>query len=165
MLGAILLGLGGLFVIGGTGSLLAVGEGEKAAAEFRQTIAQGGDPAQAFARADEVIDKLAKERHAERLAQGIIGVVAVVGCAGGLTVAEIVADGGGNRMGRRLGWGAGMLGGALMLGDALLLEQPVDTLTHIWREDPSLNQYQDRRFRPSLKLNNEGAFLSLSGAL
>ena len=61
-------------------------------------------------------------------------------------------------MGRRLGWGGGMLAGGLMLGDALLTETPADALARIWRDDPSLNQYQ-----PSLKLTSEGAFLSLSG--
>jgi len=47
-----------------------------------------------------------------------------------------------------------------MIGDALLTETPTDTLTKIWRDDPSLNQYQ-----PSLSLTRDGAFLSLSGKL
>ena len=54
------------------------------------------------------------------------------------------------------------IGGALMIGDAVLTETPVDTLTRIWRDDPSLNQYQ---YRPAISVTKDGAFLSLSGTL
>jgi hypothetical protein len=161
----VLLGLGGLFVVGGIGSLASKSKSEAAATEFRNGTQAGQDSTQAFARADEVVQKLVKQRYEERLAQGVIGSLFIVGCATGLTVAEIAADGGGNRMARRLGWSGGMLGGAMMLGDALFMEQPVDTLTRIWREDPSLHQYQTRGFQPGLQLNHKGAFLSLSGSL
>ena len=165
VLGGALLGLGSLFVVGGIGSLAATGKSEKAAKEFRRDSQAGGDSAQAFARADDVIIRLVKERREERLAQGLIGSITIIGCATGLTLSEIAAEGGGNRMGRRLGWGAGMLGGAMMLGDAIFMEQPVDALARIWREDPSLHQYQAPRLKPRLELSRSGAFLSLSGAL
>ena len=165
VLGGVMLGLGSLFVVGGIGSLVGTGKSEKAAKEFRRDSRAGGDSAQAFARADDVIIGLVKERRAERLAQGLIGSIAIIGCATGLTLSEIVAEGGGNRMGRRLGWSAGMTGGAMMLGDAIFMEQPVDALARIWREDPSLHQYQTPRLKPSLELSRGGAFLSLSGAL
>jgi hypothetical protein len=48
----------------------------------------------------------------------------------------------------------------MMVGDAVFSQQPSDSLTRIWRDDPSLIQYQ-----PSLTLSTEGAFLSLSGRL
>lgn len=165
ILGGSLLGLGTLFVVGGTGSLLATGKAEVAAAEFRGGIRAGQDSSQAFARADAVVQKLIQARHQERLAQGLIGSIAIVGCATGLTLGEIAAEGGGNRMGRRLGWGVGIVGGAMMLGDAVWMEQPVDALGRIWREDPSLNQYQTPKLQPTFTLRSEGAFVSLSGSL
>ena len=165
VLGGVLLGLGGLFVAGGIGSLAGTSKSEKAAREFRSGITAGQDPAQAFARADDVVQKVIKQRYEERIAEGVIGTLFILGCATGLTVAEIAAEGGGNRMARRLGWSGGMLGGAMMLGDALFMKQPVDTLTRIWRDDPSLHQYQRRGFQPGLQLNSRGAFLSLSGSL
>ena len=165
VLGGVMLGLSGLFVVGGIGSLAGTGKSERAATEFRQTTSAGGDSAQAFARADDVIIRLVKERRDERLAQGIIGSIAIIGCATGLTLSEIAAEGGGSRMGRRLGWGAGMTGGAMMLGDAIFMEQPVDALARIWREDPSLHQYQAPRLKPNLELSRSGAFLSLTGSL
>jgi hypothetical protein len=165
VLGGVMLGLGGLFVAGGITSLVKTGRSEKAANEFRESSRAGGDSAQAFARADDVIIRLVEERRAERLAQGIIGSIAIIGCATGLTLSEIAAEGGGNRMGRRLGWSAGMTGGAMMLGDAIFMEQPVDALARIWREDPSLHQYQAPRLKPNLELSRGGAFLSLTGSL
>jgi hypothetical protein len=165
VLGGVMLGLGGLFVIGGLGSLVTTGKSEVAAAEFRNSIGSGQDSTQAFAHADDLVRKLVRQRYEERLAQGVIGSVFIIGCATGLTLGEIAADGGGNRMARRLGWSGGMVGGAMMLGDALFMEQPVDTLTRIWRQDPSLNQYQTRNVQPVLQLSKSGAFLSISGAL
>jgi hypothetical protein len=49
-----------------------------------------------------------------------------------------------------------------MIGDAVLTETPIDTLTRIWRDDPSLNQYQ---YRPSVSLTREGALFGISGSL
>jgi len=164
-LGGVLLGLGGVFVIGGTGALLTHGKAEGAAADFRRGVQGGGDSSRAFARADEAVQKLVQKRREERIAEGIFGGIFIAGCATGLTLGEIATSGGGNRMVRRLGWSGGMLGGAMMLADALWTEQPVDALTRIWREDPSLNQYQTPRLVPSLSLGRDGAFLSLSGAL
>ena len=68
VLGGVMLGLSGLFVVGGIGSLAGTGKSERAAAEFRQSTSAGGDSAQAFARADDVIIRLVKERRDERLA-------------------------------------------------------------------------------------------------
>jgi hypothetical protein len=165
VLGGVMLGVGGLFMVGGAGSLLHTGDGERAAADFRQGIASGQEPARAFANADQVVRALIKKRREERLAEGVIGSIVIAGCATGLTLAEIASEGGGNRMARRLGWSAGMLGGAMMLGDALFMKQPVDTLTRIWREDPSLNQYQSAKLSAGLSVSQNGAFLSLTGSL
>jgi hypothetical protein len=160
VLGASLLGLGGIFVIGSVGSLLTATEGEAAAADFRRDTQAGRDPTQAFAAADRRLQKLAAKRRAERLGEGAFGGIVILASATGLVWSELAADGNEGRMGRRLGWGAGMLAGGLMLGEAIWVDQPVDSLTKIWREDPSLNQYQ-----PSLTVSREGAFLSLSGSL
>jgi hypothetical protein len=47
-----------------------------------------------------------------------------------------------------------------MLGDALWRDDSAESLAKIWRDDPSLNQYQT-----SLSLSSDGAFFSLSGSL
>ncbi|HEY6077997.1 MAG TPA: hypothetical protein VIW29_04305 [Polyangiaceae bacterium] len=163
VLGGTLLGLGSLFTIGSGVSLAVPTKAERAAGDFRQSIRAGEDATQAFARADDVIRQLAETRRQERMAQGIIGGIVIVGCATGLVLAELAADGEGDRMGSRLGWSAGMLGGAVMLGDAVLMDHPADNLTRIWQQDPTLNQYQ--KYRTSLRLKGNGAFLSLSGEL
>jgi hypothetical protein len=165
VLGGVMLGVGSLFVVGGVSSMLLPQRGEQAARDFREGIQRGQEPSQAFARADAVVTELIQKRRAERIAEGVIGSIVIAGCAAGLTVGEIAAEGGGNRMGRRLGWSAGMLGGAMMLGDAIFMRQPVDTLTRIWRDDPSLNQYQSRQLQAGFAVTDKGAFLTLAGAL
>lgn len=160
VVGGVLLGLGGLFTLGGAGSLFVPTTGEEAAAEFRRIIDAGGDPARAFAAADERLRELAKKRRAERYAGGFIGGLFVLGSATGLVWTEIAADKNDKRMAARLGWSAGILGGALMISDAVLTQTPIDSLTKIWRDDPSLNQYQ-----PSLSFTKDGAFFGLSGNL
>lgn len=166
VLGGVLLGLGGLFTLGGTGAMFARTNGEKAADEFRQLIREGGDPARAFATADERLREIEKARRAERWAAGIFGSLFFVGSVTGLVWSEIAADEGDSRMGPRLGWSAGALGGVMMVADAALMDTPTDSLTRIWRDDPSLNQYRRKlSYQPTLSLGREGAFLSLSGEL
>jgi len=158
--GGILLGLGGLFTLGGAGALFVPTKGERAADEFRRIIDAGGDPAQAFAAADEHLRKIAKERRGERYAEGFIGCLFIVGSTTGLIWSELAADEGDSRTAARIGWSAGILGGALMLGDAVFIQTPMDSLTKIWRDDPSLNQY-----RPTVSVTRDGAFFGLSGTL
>lgn len=160
ILGGSLLGLGGIFLIGGAGSLFGQTDGEAAARDFHLVIRSGGDPAQAFAAADKRVNELARKRRSERIAEGVIGSLAIAGCATGFIWSEAAADPGDPRMGRRLGWGSGMVAGGMMLGDALLMETSAEALTRLWLDDPSLNQY-----RPSISLLKNGAYLSLSGSL
>lgn len=160
IMGGVLLGLGGLFTIGGAGALFRTSLGEQAADDFHRVTRAGGDTTQAFAAADKRLQELDKKRREERLAEGVIGSIIMVGTTTGFIWSELSAPDGANRMGPRLGWGGGFLGGTMMLGDAIFSQQPSDSLTRIWRDDPSLNQYQ-----PSLTLSSEGAFLSLSGSL
>jgi hypothetical protein len=160
ILGGSLLGLGGLFVLGSTGSLLSTTDGESAARDFELVVRAGGDPAQAFAAADKSIQELSRKRRAERLGQGIFGSIVILGSATGFIWSELAAEEGDPRMGRRLGWGSGVVAGSMMLGDALLMETPAEALAKIWRDDPSINQY-----RPALTLSREGAFLSVTGSL
>lgn len=159
-LGGGLLGLGALFLVGGTVPLFTKSRGEANAMAFRRAIAAGGDPGQAFAAADKTLQELAEERHAERLAQGVVGSLLMLGTATGFVWGEL-ADTGSRRMARRLGWGSTFVSGGLMLGEAIWEETPSDTLTRIWRDDPSLNQYQTV---PSVQLSPEGAVLNLSGS-
>jgi hypothetical protein len=160
VVGAALLGFGGAAVIGSTIDLLNPGTGEEAAAEFHRVLDSGGDPSLAFAVADKRVRELIAEREAERLTTTIAGSIALVGCGVGLTLSELAADEGESRTGPRLGWGAGTLLGFLMLGNAQLGEKPADAVAKIWRDDPGVN-----RFQPSLTLDRNGAFLSLSGTL
>jgi hypothetical protein len=158
--GGVLLGFGALFTVGGVGALFVPTMGEEAADEFRLVIDGGGDPARAFAAADERLRKLAEKRRAERYAGGFIGGLLVLASTTGLIWTEIAADENDSRMAPRLGWGAGIVGGSLMIGDAVLTQTPIDSLTKIWRDDPSLNQYQ-----PSVSVTRDGAFFALSGTL
>jgi hypothetical protein len=92
-----------------------------------------------------------------------------VGATTGFVWSELAADPGDPRMARRLAWGGGMLAGAMMLGDALFMETPIDSLTRIWRDDPSLNQYRAPRAGWNLKLrlapSPQGCFFGLAGDL
>jgi hypothetical protein len=160
IIGGSLLGLGTLFVIGGVGTIFSPSLGEQAQSEFRLARRSGKDASQAFALADQRIQKMIMERNAERWAQGIFGGLTIAGMTTGFILSEIHAPEGSNHMARRLGWGGGIVLGGMALGDAVLMSTPAETLTNIWRDDPSLNQYQ-----PSLTLSTDGAFLSLSGTL
>ncbi len=160
ILGGSLLGLGGLFVLGSAGSLFTTTDGEAAARDFELVLRSGGDPAQAFVAADKRVQELSSKRRAERLGAGIFGSVVILGSATGFVWSELSADAGDPRMGRRLGWGSGIIAGSMMLTDALLMETPAEALARIWRDDPSINRY-----RPAVSLLREGAFVSLSGAL
>jgi hypothetical protein len=160
VLGGVLLGLSGLFLLGGTGALFIQTTGEEAASEFRRLVKDGGDPARAFAAADERLRELAKKRRAERYAGLFFGGLIALGSGTGLVISELTADQGGSRLAPRLGWSAGILAGGMMIGDALLLQTPIDSLTKIWRDDPSLNQYQ-----PTLSISRDGAVFGFQGAL
>jgi hypothetical protein len=158
--GGVLIGLGGLFTIGGAGSLFTPSLGEQAAMDFRRVTRARGDTTQAFALADKRLQELVRQRRNERLAGVIIGSLAAVGSTTGFIWSELAAPEGSSRMGARLGWGGGILAGGLMLGDALWRDDSAESLAKIWRDDPSLNQYQT-----SLSLSSDGAFFSLSGSL
>jgi hypothetical protein len=157
-IGGGLLTLGGIFVLGSTGTLIVPTTGERTAADFRNAVQSGGDVTQAFAIADKRLRDLSAARRAERWGEGIIGSVIILASSTGLVWGEVASHGEGHRMWPRLGWGAGIVGGSMMLGEALLIETPADALTKIWQDDPSLNQY-----RPSVSLSSNGAFFSLSG--
>ena len=160
ILGGSLLGLSGIFLLGGGGSLFGVTDGEAAARDYHLVLRAGGDPAQAFAAADKRVQELSRKRRAERIAEGVIGSLAIAGCATGFIWSELAADPGDPRMGRRLGWGSGVVAGGMMLGDALLMETSAEALTKMWLDDPSIKQY-----RPAISLMQGGAYLSLSGSL
>jgi hypothetical protein len=158
-IGGGLLGMSALFIAGGVGPLLAPSRGEETASTFRSSIGAGGDPGQAFATADETLQELAKVRHEERMAQGVVGAVVMLGATTGFIWGEL-SNASSGRMARRLGWGGTFLGGGLMLGEAIWAETPADTLTRIWRDDPSLNQYQTKT---SIGVSHDGAFLNVTG--
>jgi hypothetical protein len=160
VIGGVLLGLSGLFTIGGTGALFVRTTGEEAADEFRRLVRSGGDPARAFAAADERLRELAKKRRDERYAGLFFGGLVALGSTTGLIWSELAADEGDGRMAPRLGWSAGILAGGMMIGDALLIQTPIDSLTKIWRDDPSLHQYQ-----PTVTISRDGAMFGLQGTL
>jgi hypothetical protein len=156
--GGVLLGLGGLFVIGGTGALITSTQGERTAVEFHRAVRAGQDPGRAFADADRNLTELIEQRHSERIAAGVFGTLIILGSGTGLVWGEVASGGEGDRMAARLGWGAGLVGGGLLIGEALLTQTPVDTVTKLWRDDPSLIQYQ-----PTLGVTEDGAYLGLVG--
>jgi hypothetical protein len=161
-LGGGLLGMSALFIAGGIGPLFKTSSSEDTAAAFRQTIGKDGDPGQAFAAADKTLQELAKQRHEERMAQGVVGSIVMLAATTGFVWSELT-DANSGRMAPRLGWGGTFVGGGLMLGEAIWAETPADTLTRIWRDDPSLHQYQSIQTMPSLEVSSEGAFLNFSG--
>lgn len=156
--GGVLLGLGGLFVIGGSGALLATTQAEDTAVEFHRALAAGQDPGRVFAEADRRVAELVKQRREERLAAGFFGGLMIVGCTTGLVWSEVASGGEGDRMAPRLGWGAGIVGGGLLIGEAALTETTVDTVTKLWRDDPSLIRYQ-----PAVGVSEDGAYLGVVG--
>jgi hypothetical protein len=160
--GGILLGVGGLIALGGAVGLFVPTESEGAAAEFRHIIRHGGDPAVAFAKADERLRLLAKERLAERYAGGFFGALFLLGSTTGLIWTELAADSDADRLYPRLGWSTGILGGVAMIGDAVFTQTPIDSLTKIWRDDPSLHQYQ-HKYQPGVSVSSQGASLTFTG--
>jgi hypothetical protein len=167
--GGILLGLGGITVVGGSISLAIPSKTEEAAAEFRRIIDSGGDPAQAFAVADAHLQELVRKRRAERIGEAFFGALVFVGSATVLTWSEVTADEDYDKTASRLGWGAGMVAGSMIFTEAVLDRTPVDSLTKIWQDDPSLNQYQKPRsgvkLHPTVGVLRGGAFFGLTGSL
>jgi hypothetical protein len=159
-IGGSMIAVGGISVLGSIGSLFVPTKGEQTAFDFRRTIRAGGDPARAFAVADEELRELAKRRQGERYALGILGGLVMAGSTTGLIWTEVLADEGDDRTAARLGWSAGIFAGAALLGDAILMQTPIDSLTKIWQDDPGLRQY-----RPQLSLTLDGAFFGLTGTL
>ena len=157
-IGGGLLTLGSIITLGSATSLFVPSTGERAAADFRRTVQSGGDVTQAFAVADKRLRELSLARLGERWAGGVIGTITILASASGFVWGEVSSHGEGHRMWPRIGWGAGMLAGGMMLGEALLIETPADALTRIWHNDPSLNQYQT-----SLNLSPHGVSLNFSG--
>jgi hypothetical protein len=147
-------------VLGGTGSLFGTTDGEAAAAEFRRLIEKGADPTQAFAAADKRLREMSENRLHERYAAGFVGSLGILACSTGLIWSEIAADGDQSRFAARMGWSAGIVASGLLLAEGIFATTPVDTLTRIWREDPSLHQYQ-----PSVVLTEDGALFQVTGQL
>ncbi len=158
-IGGTLLGVGAVFILGSASTLFAPSEGEQTAADFRRVVRSGGDTAQAFADADKRLQKLVAERQSDRWANGIIGSTFILGATTGLVWSEIATDARSKRRDRRLIAGAGIVVGSMMLADGLLVTTPGETLTKIWRDDPSLIQYQ-----PGMSVSDDGAGVTLSGS-
>jgi len=159
IIGGSMIGLGTLFLLGGTGAAFTPTSLEVAAFEFRRSIAAGMDPTQAFAAADKRLQEFLKERRIERTGGIIFGSVALAGSSLGLLASEFSDANRTERTNSRLSWGAGMLFGTMILGTSIIAhDSPAEALTKIWRDDPSLNQY-----RPSVSISANGAGLGLTG--
>jgi len=157
-IGGSLVGMSAAFLFGSIQTMASLSDGEEAAAQFRRAVRTGGDPAQAFADADKRLQKMVAERRSERRAGVIFGSAFMVSSTTWLIWSEIATDELDKRRDRRLLAGGGLVMGAMILADALIADTPGETLTKIWRDDPSLNQYQ-----PALNLSPEGATLTVSG--
>lgn len=159
IIGGSMIGLGSLFLIGGLGSTFVTTPAELAAAEFRRAIALGMDPTQAFAAADKRLQEFVKKLRTERTVGIVFGALAIAGSSVGLMVNEFSDADRSQRTNSRLSWGGGMLLGTMLLGSSIIAnDSPAEALIRIWRDDPSLNQYQ-----PSVTISANGAGLSLIG--
>lgn len=155
--GWFLTGVGGVMAISSVAQLAGTRSGEDSAKEFRRAIARGVDTSQAYAEADRRLQEMLDDRQSDRVSGGVIGGLAFVISGTGFVMSEFEPASRSQRNNRRLAWGAGAVFGAMLLGESVLGETPAETLTEIWREDPSLDRYQT-----DIAVSSEGAFVNFS---
>jgi hypothetical protein len=132
--------------------------GEKVAADFRSSVESGGDAAQAFARADARLQRLVESERRGRWVRGILGGALAASASAIMIGYELSPTTPKERMNSRLWGGVGVVTGGVLLGSAFLIESSTERLTKIWRNDPSLIQFQ-----PTVSASTNGAMFGLVG--
>lgn len=156
--GGAYLGIGAAYMLGGGYMLAFPSTGEKAAADFRAVVESGGDAAQAFAQADARLqDLVARERRA-RWVRGILGGTVAFLSSAIVIGYELSPSTPQERLYSRTFGGTGIVMGGVLLASAFLIESPAERLTKIWRNDPSLVQFQ-----PTVSASANGAMFGLVG--
>ena len=149
---------GSVYALAGGYTLATRSTGEKVAADFRATVESGGDAAQAFALADARLQQLVASERRVRWIRGILGGT-VAALSGAVIIGyELDSATPGERFRSRALGGTGLVIGGVFLASAFLIESPAERLTKIWRNDPSLVQFQ-----PTVTASANGAMFGLVG--
>ncbi len=149
---------GSVYALIGGYNLATRSTGEKAAADFRAAVESGGDAAQAFALADARLQHLVASERRSRWVRGILGGT-VAALSGAIMIGyELDSTTPAERFRSRSFGGAGLVMGGVLLASAFLIESPAERLTKIWRNDPSLVQFQ-----PTVSASANGAMFGLVG--
>ncbi len=158
-LGATFMLFGSVYAFAGGLTLAQRSTGEKAAADFRATVESGGDTAQAFALADARLQYVVALERRGRWIRGILGGT-LAALSGAVMIGyELSLTTPQERLGSRGLGGSGVVIGGVLLASALLIESPAERLTKIWRNDPSLIQFQ-----PTVTASANGAMFGLVGS-
>jgi hypothetical protein len=159
--GGIDIGLGAIAMLwGGYTLTFSRRAGEKAATDFRTAVSSGVDVTQAFALADARLQQMVARERRGRWVRGILGGVLAVVSGSAIIAYELPRTHASpdDRYDWRIVGGAGVVAGGAMLTSALLIESPVERLTKIWRDDPSLVQ-----LHPMVSASNKGPMFGLAG--
>jgi hypothetical protein len=150
---------GSIYALAGGYTLATRSTGEKAASDFRASVESGGDAAQAFALADARLQQLVASERRDRWIRGILGGT-VAALSGAVVIGyELDSTTPAERFRSRALGGTGVVMGGMLLASAFLIESPAERLTKIWRNDPSLVQFQ-----PTVTASANGAMFGLVGS-
>jgi hypothetical protein len=134
--GAVILGLGAVSLGAGIYELARPWSSERLAADYCLAL-EKGDDAQAFARANDRLEKVAAAEQRERWMRGIVGGVVALGSAAAIAGVELSGPTAAERLDGRAIGGAGVVFGLVIIASSLWMETPVAHLTKVWREDPA----------------------------
>ena len=149
---------GSVYAVAGGYTLATRSMSERAAADFRATVESGGDAAQAFALADARLQQVVAAERRGRWVRGIVGGTLAAVSATVMVAYEVSTTTPEERFRSRTLGGTGLVLGGVVLASAFLIESPAERLTKIWRNDPSLVQFQ-----PTVSASADGAMFGLVG--
>ena len=109
--------------------------------EFRGLLAKG-EPAHAFALADEHMADVIEREELAHIGLGVVGGVVLAGSAAGLIGAERSDMEVGDRLFSRIALGTGVAVGPGTLLGAFLIESPAERVARIWHGDPGFDRLQ-----------------------
>jgi hypothetical protein len=156
--GGITIGFGAFWILWGGYTLATPSTGEEADAQFRTAISSGVDVTQAFARADARLQQLAARERRSRWIRGIEGGALALFSGSVMVGYELSPSTADQRYASRIFGGLGVMAGGLILANAWLIESPAESLTKIWRDDPSRVQFQ-----PTVSASRNSATVGIVG--